>query len=86
VFGVDVTPIPRPDTRFVDGLPTPCRVRAGFRRLRGGLGTPAGAAKTVRAGSGWPLGRRNAPKPGQAVYNKSDIALMAGLARSAPPP
>lgn len=67
-------------------IPTPCRVRAAFRRLRGELGSPAGAAKVVRPGRGRPAGRCNAPKPRQPVYNKSDIALMAGLARSAPPP
>jgi hypothetical protein len=67
-------------------VPTPCRVRAAFRRLRGALGTPAGAAKPVRPGHGRPEGRRNPPKPRQPVYNKSDIALMASLSRSAPPP
>lgn len=67
-------------------IPTPCRVRAGFRRLRGALGTPAGAAKPTRPGRGRAPGSKNAPKPRQPVYNKSDITLMASLARSAPPP
>jgi len=67
-------------------LPTPCRVRAGFRRLRGHLGTPAGAVKPVRPGTGRPPGRKNPPKPRVPVYNKSDIALMASLARAASPP
>lgn len=67
-------------------VPTPCRVRAGFRRLRTHLGTPAGVAKTTRPGPGRPPGRKNGPKPRQPVYNKSDIALMASLARAATPP
>lgn len=67
-------------------VPTPCRVRAGFRRLRTHLGSPAGAAKITRPGPGRPRGSRNAPKPRRPVYNKSDIALMASLARDAPPP
>ncbi|MBS2964798.1 hypothetical protein KGA66_17200, partial [Actinocrinis puniceicyclus] len=67
-------------------MPTPCRVRAGFRRLRGQLGSPAGAAKSVRPGRGRPPGRRNKPKPLRPVYNKSDIALMASRARTAAPP
>jgi hypothetical protein len=67
-------------------LPTPCRVRAGFRRLRGQLGTPAGAVKPVRPGTGRPKGRKNPPKPRVPVYNKSDITLMASLARAATPP
>jgi hypothetical protein len=66
--------------------PTPCRVRAGFRRLRGHLGTPAGAVKPVRPGTGRPPGRKNPPKPRVPVYNKSDITLMASLARAATPP
>ena len=67
-------------------IPTPCRVRAAFRHLRGEVGSPAGPAKPVTPGRGRPPGRGNAPKPRQPVYNKSDIALMASLARSAPPP
>jgi len=67
-------------------IPTPCRVRAGFRRLRTHLGTPAGAVKTARPGRGRPPGRKNAPKPRQPVYNKSDITLMASLARGTPQP
>jgi len=67
-------------------LPTPCRVRAGFRRLRGHLGTPAGAVKPTRPGTGRPPGRKNPPKPRVPVYNKSDITLMASLARAATPP
>jgi hypothetical protein len=67
-------------------LPTPCRVRAGFRRLRGHLGTPAGAVKPVRPGTGRPPGRKNPPKPRVPVYNTSDITLMASLARAATPP
>jgi hypothetical protein len=67
-------------------VPTPCRVRAGFRRLRADLGTPAGVAKIVRPGTGRPPGRKNPVKPRRPVYNKSDIALMACLAREAPPP
>lgn len=79
---------PRPwQKRTVPGkLPTPCRVRAGFRRLRGRLGTPAGAVKPVRPGTGRPPGRRNPPKPRVPVYNKSDITLIASLARAATPP
>jgi hypothetical protein len=53
-------------------IPTPCRTRAGFRRLRAGLGTPAGAAKTTSPGPGRPKGRRNRPKPRQPVYRKTD--------------
>lgn len=67
-------------------MPTPCRVRAGFRRLRTHLGSPAGAAKTTRPGPGRPPGSKNTPKPRRPVYNKSDIALMASLARATPPP
>jgi hypothetical protein len=67
-------------------IPTPCRVRTGFRRLRAHLGTPAGAAKTTRPGPGRPPGSKNAPKPRQPVYNKSDITLMASLARGTLPP
>jgi hypothetical protein len=67
-------------------IPTPCRVRAGFRRLRAHLGTPAGAVKIARPGRGRPPGRKNAPKSRQPVYNKSDITLMASLARGTPPP
>jgi hypothetical protein len=83
-----VTDQPRPwQKKSAPGaVPTPCRVRAAFRRLRGALGSPAGAAKTVRPGRGRALGCKNAPKPRQPVYNKSDIALMASLARSAPAP
>jgi hypothetical protein len=66
--------------------PTPCRVRAGFRRLRAHLGTPAGTAEITRPGTGRPPGRKNPPKPRQPVYNKSDITLMASLARAASPP
>jgi DDE superfamily endonuclease len=55
-----------------DAIPTPCRVRAGFRRLRAVLGTPAGAAKTTRPGPGRPPGRGNRPKAQQPVYRKSD--------------
>ena len=65
-------------------MPTPCRVRAGFRRLRVELGTPAGAVKKVKPGLGRPPGRPNSPKPLCPVYNKSDIELMAKLARAAP--
>lgn len=53
-------------------LPTPCRTRAGFRRLRAGLGTPAGPAKAVRPGPGRPKGAKNRPKPRQPVYRKTD--------------
>jgi hypothetical protein len=67
-------------------LPTPCRVRAGFRRIRGHLGTPAGAVKPTRPGTGRPPGRKNPPKPRVPVYNKSDITLMASLARAVTPP
>lgn len=79
---------PRPwQRKTVPGkIPTPCRVRAGFRRLRAHLGTPAGAVKIVRPGRGRPPGRKNAPKPRQPVYNKSDITLMARLARGTPLP
>ena len=54
--------------------------------MRQPLGTPAGAVKTVRAGTGRPPGRKNPPKPRVPVYNKSDITLMASLARAATPP
>jgi len=67
-------------------IPTPCRVRAGFRRLRTHLGTPAGAVRATRPGTGRPPGRKNPPKPRVPVYNKSDITLMASLARAATPP
>lgn len=79
---------PRPwQRRTAPGaIPTPCRVRAGFRRLRADLGTPAGAAKIVRPGTGRPPGRKNPPKPRQPVYNKSDITHMAARVRDGPPP
>jgi hypothetical protein len=67
-------------------IPTPCRVRAGFRRLRTHLGTPAGVPKIVRPGTGRPPGRKNPAKPRVPVYNKSDITLMASLARAATTP
>lgn len=65
---------PRPWQRKTTpgALPTPCRTRAGFRRLRAALGTPAGPAKAVRPGPGRPKGRKNRPKPRQPVYRKSD--------------
>jgi hypothetical protein len=67
-------------------LPTPCRTRAAFRRLRADLGTPAGTAKTTRPGPGRPPGRRNRPKPRQPVYRKSDIAAVARQHTDAAPP
>jgi hypothetical protein len=49
-------------------LPTPCRTRAGFRRLRARLGTPAGMAKPTTPGPGRPPGRKNRPKTPIPVY------------------
>jgi hypothetical protein len=79
---------PRPGQRKTapGAIPTPCRVRAGFRRLRGTLGSPAGAVRATRPGTGRPPGRKNPPKPRVPVYNTSDITLMASLARTATPP
>jgi hypothetical protein len=67
-------------------IPTPCRTRAGFRRLRADLGTPAGAAKTTRPGPGRPPGRKNRPKPRQPVYRKSDEVSATGRQTGATPP
>ena len=53
-------------------MPTPCRTRHGFRRLRAELGTPAGPAKKTRPGPGRPPGRRNTPKAPIPVYRKSN--------------
>lgn len=49
-------------------LPTPCRTRAGFRRLRARLGTPAGMAKPTTPGPGRPPGRKNRPKTPIPAY------------------
>lgn len=53
-------------------LPTPCRTRSGFRRLRTELGTPAGMAKPTTPGPGRPPGRKNKPKNRIPVYRKLD--------------
>jgi hypothetical protein len=79
---------PRPwQKKTVPGvLPTPCRVRAGFRRLRSVLGTPARAAKTTRPGPGRPSGRPNRPKARQPVHRKRDnTPAKAGKRAPAPP-
>ena len=44
------------------GAMTPGRVRAGFRRVRAAVGTPAGTAKTPAPGPGRPKGSRNKRK------------------------
>jgi hypothetical protein len=49
---------PRPPA----GDPTPGQARAGFRRLRETLGTPAGAPKPSRPGPGRPKGSKNKRK------------------------
>lgn len=61
---------PRPwHNKTVPGaLPTPCRTRTGFRRLRAQLGTPAGMAKPATPGPGRPPGRKNRPKSRIPVY------------------
>jgi hypothetical protein len=67
-------------------LPTPCRTRAGFRRLRAALGTPAGAAKNTRPGPGRPKGRKNRPKPRQPVYRKTDKTPTPKQQKATAPP
>lgn len=67
-------------------MPTPCRTRAGFRRLRTELGTPAGPVKTTRPGPGRPPGRKNRPKPRQPVYRKSDDTPTTTRQPHNPPP
>jgi hypothetical protein len=67
-------------------LPTPCRARAGFRRLRAALGTPAGAAKNTRPGPGRPKGRKNRPKPRQPVYRKTDKTPTPKQQKATAPP
>jgi hypothetical protein len=67
-------------------MPTPCRTRAAFRRLRTTLGTPAGPGKNVRPGPGRPKGGKNRPKPRQPVYRKTDKTPTAKKHPAATPP
>ena len=66
------TPRPWQKKTAPGAIPTPCRTRTGFRRLRTELGTPASAAKNTRPGPGRPPGRRNQPKTRIPVYRKSN--------------
>jgi len=50
---------------------TPARVRRGFRRLRGTLGTPASPPKSDIAGPGRPKGTRRPPRTRYPVVKKA---------------
>jgi hypothetical protein len=67
-------------------IPTPCRARAGFRRLRTDLGTPTSPAKITHPGLGRPPGRKNPPKPRQPVYRKTDTTPTPTTPGTTTPP